>query len=68
MSTHDNSGQTLILESSRFGTIEVPEAIRLEFPQGMIGFPEHTEYVLYDILGLSGAEVSDLLASGAAGH
>lgn len=38
--------ETLILESSRFGTIEVPEAIRLEFPQGMIGFPEHTEYVL----------------------
>ena len=45
MSTND-SNQTLVLESSRFGTIEVPEAIRLEFPQGMIGFPEHTEYVL----------------------
>jgi crotonobetainyl-CoA:carnitine CoA-transferase CaiB-like acyl-CoA transferase len=29
---------------------------------------EHTEYVLYDILGLSGAEVSDLMASGAAGY
>jgi crotonobetainyl-CoA:carnitine CoA-transferase CaiB-like acyl-CoA transferase len=29
---------------------------------------EHTEYVLYDILGLSGAEVSDLMASGATGH
>ena len=40
------TGETLILESSRFGTIEVPEAIRLDFPQGMIGFPEHTEYVL----------------------
>ena len=46
MSTHDNNGETLVLESSRFGSIEVPEAIRLEFPQGMIGFPEHTEYVL----------------------
>jgi flagellar assembly factor FliW len=46
MSTHDSNGQTLVLESSRFGTIEVPEAIRLEFPQGMIGFPEATEYVL----------------------
>lgn len=46
MSTHDTNGQVLVLESSRFGTIEVPEAIRLEFPQGMIGFPEHTEYVL----------------------
>lgn len=29
---------------------------------------EHTEYVLYDILGLSGAEVSQLMDSGAAGH
>jgi crotonobetainyl-CoA:carnitine CoA-transferase CaiB-like acyl-CoA transferase len=29
---------------------------------------EHTEYVLYDILGLSGPEVSDLMASGAVGH
>jgi crotonobetainyl-CoA:carnitine CoA-transferase CaiB-like acyl-CoA transferase len=29
---------------------------------------EHTEYVLYDILGLSGPEVSDLIASGAVGH
>lgn len=47
MSDHSSSnGQTLLLESSRFGSIEVPEAIRLEFPQGMIGFPEHTEYVL----------------------
>lgn len=39
-------GETIILESSRFGTIEVPEAIRLNFPGGMIGFPDHTEYVL----------------------
>jgi crotonobetainyl-CoA:carnitine CoA-transferase CaiB-like acyl-CoA transferase len=29
---------------------------------------EHTEYVLYDILGLSGLEVSDLMSSGAVGH
>lgn len=47
MSDHSSSeGQILHLESSRFGSIEVPEAIRLELPQGMIGFPEHTEYVL----------------------
>ena len=39
-------GENLILESSRFGSIEVPEAILLDFQQGMIGFPEHTEYVL----------------------
>ena len=36
----------LIIESSRFGTIEVPDAIRLNFPQGMIGFPDQQEYVL----------------------
>jgi flagellar assembly factor FliW len=42
----ETPGETMILESSRFGSIEVPEAIRLEFPQGMIGFPEHVEYVL----------------------
>lgn len=41
-----NDGQTLVLESSRFGEIEVPDAIILHFEQGMIGFPEHTEYVL----------------------
>lgn len=47
MSEHSTPNtETLVLESSRFGTIEVPEAIRLEFPQGMIGFPEHTDYVL----------------------
>lgn len=40
------SDDMLVLESTRFGTIEVPSAIRLEFPQGMIGFPEHRDYVL----------------------
>lgn len=36
----------LKLASTRFGSIEVPEAIVMNFPQGMIGFPAHTEYVL----------------------
>lgn len=39
-------GEMLLMESSRFGSIEVPNAIRITLPQGMIGFPEHTEYVL----------------------
>lgn len=44
-STQD--GDTMLrMESSRFGSIEVPDAIRLRLPQGMIGFPEQTEYVL----------------------
>lgn len=38
--------QPLLLESSRFGSIEVPNAIKITLPQGMIGFPQHTEYVL----------------------
>ena len=37
---------TLHVESTRFGAFEVPDAIVLEFPQGMIGFPQHKEYVL----------------------
>jgi flagellar assembly factor FliW len=47
MLDHNSSnGETMHLESSRFGSIEVPDAIRLSFPQGMIGFPDETEYVL----------------------
>lgn len=34
------------VESTRFGTFEVPGGIVLSFPQGMIGFPQHNEYVL----------------------
>lgn len=35
-----------IIESTRFGVIEVESAIVLTFPQGMIGFPHEREYVL----------------------
>ena len=45
-SAHHDANDLLVIESSRFGTIEVPDAIRLNFPQGMIGFPDQTEYVL----------------------
>lgn len=47
--TSDDSqsgANTLYLESTRFGSIEVPDAICITFPQGMIGFPQHTDYVL----------------------
>jgi flagellar assembly factor FliW len=44
--TSSSDSESLVIESSRFGTIEVPNAIVLELPQGMIGFPEHTQYVL----------------------
>ncbi len=36
----------ITVESSRFGTFEVSADILLHFPQGMIGFPSHTDYVL----------------------
>jgi flagellar assembly factor FliW len=45
-SSTDHDGETLALESSRFGSIEVSNAIVLRFPQGMIGFPDDNEYVL----------------------
>lgn len=34
------------VESTRFGSFEVSEEIVLRFPQGMIGFPQHQQYVL----------------------
>ena len=34
------------VDSTRFGTFEVREDIVLTFPQGMIGFPQHQQYVL----------------------
>ncbi len=37
---------TMTVESSRFGTFTVPSDILLHFPQGMIGFPAHNDYVL----------------------
>lgn len=37
---------TVTVESTRFGAFTVPEEIVLTFPQGMIGFPQHTRYVI----------------------
>lgn len=34
------------VDSTRFGSFEVEEEIVLSFPQGMIGFPNHRDYVL----------------------
>ncbi len=36
----------LVIESTRFGKVEVDESIVLEFEGGMIGFPEHKRYVI----------------------
>jgi len=34
------------IESTRFGAFDVSAEIVLHFPQGMIGFPQHKDYVL----------------------
>lgn len=36
------------IETSRFGTIEVPEHAVLTFPSGIIGFPASTRYAILD--------------------
>lgn len=36
------------IETSRFGTIEVPESAVLTFPAGIIGFPASTRYAILD--------------------
>ena len=34
------------IESARFGPLEVPEDRLIEFPKGILGFPNHTRYAL----------------------
>jgi len=36
----------MIVESERFGRLELPEADAIAFPRGLIGFPEEREFVL----------------------
>ncbi|MBN1422655.1 MAG: flagellar assembly protein FliW [Planctomycetes bacterium] len=36
------------IETTRFGTIDVPEERVISFPRGLIGFPHTTRYVLLD--------------------
>lgn len=40
--------RTLLVETTRFGTIEVPEEKVIAFPQGLLGFPGLRRYVLLD--------------------
>lgn len=34
------------LQTSRFGEVEVDQAKRITFPEGLLGFPNHHDYVL----------------------
>ncbi|MGP1346700.1 MAG: flagellar assembly protein FliW [Phycisphaerales bacterium] len=34
------------IRTSRFGTVEVDDAIIITFPKGLLGFPEHTRFCL----------------------
>ena len=36
------------VETTRFGTLEVPEPSCYEFPGGILGFPDVARYVLFD--------------------
>ena len=35
------------IKTTRFGEIEVPEEILIDFPGGMLGFPEETKFALF---------------------
>jgi flagellar assembly factor FliW len=37
---------SLTIESTRFGTVEIDDAIVLTLEQGMIGFPDHRRYAI----------------------
>ena len=39
---------TLRFHSSRFGDLEIPESKTIQAPEGIIGFPDITRYVLLD--------------------
>lgn len=41
----------IIIEGTRFGTIEVDESTVLRFENGLVGFPEQTEFVLLERTG-----------------
>lgn len=42
------SGETLEIESRRFGRLEVPAASVFRFPAGLVGFPDFRRFVLLD--------------------
>lgn len=39
----------MMIESTRFGTFEVDETRAIEFPEGLLGFPASTSYVLVEV-------------------
>lgn len=38
----------MLIETSRFGQVDVEGSRILEFPKGLLGFPRHTRYVLLE--------------------
>ena len=40
--------KTIVVKSSRFGDLVVPEDSVIELPSGVIGFPKLTRYVMFD--------------------
>ena len=46
--------QTMKIQTSRFGEVTVPEDALLVFPSGLVGLPQHTRYVVFDVENDSG--------------
>lgn len=38
----------MLIETSRFGSLEVDESRTITFPKGLLGFPRHHDYVLIE--------------------
>ena len=46
--------KTMKIQTSRFGEVTVPEDALLVFPSGLVGLPQHTRYVVFDVENGSG--------------
>lgn len=45
---NDEAGPTIIVRSSRFGELTVPESSIIEIPAGLIGFPRLARYIMIE--------------------
>lgn len=48
MSDQSEKPEMLTVQSSRFGELSVPADSVIEFPQGVIGFPDHKDYIMIE--------------------
>jgi len=48
MSDESKPSETILINSSRFGELEIPAHSVIELPSGLIGFPRTTRFVMLD--------------------